>query len=566
MNRSYATIVFNGEIYNFRECRKSLEKLGETFSSGSDTEVLLAGYLKWGIEHLLERIDGMFAFALYDEHLNTIFLCRDRLGKKPLYYYNNGEEFYFSSEIRSICKVVSELTVNFRAIDYYLSELAVPQPHSIWNEVKQVEPATYLTINTSGKIIQRSYYKFAIARNLELSEKEILRLLKDKLTAAILLRTVADVPIGCYLSGGVDSGLIVSLLATNSSDRVKTFSVGFLESEYNELNDAKKVALRYSTEHQEIIVDPTASVNVIEDLLDYIGEPFADPSIIPTYLISREISSNVKVALSGDGGDEIFGGYGEFMTSYGADLYRFRHKSRIEQEIMSLTGSMKRKMFGRKNDNSLYNSFLKQDGEERLSKYMGFNQTQKRHLYNGKFAPFRDFTGEFINDKWEKNKSKHLTDELFLTMMETRLLNNYLVKVDRMSMINSLEVRSPFLDTKLIEFAFSIPLNILFGSGCSAKYLLKKLAEKLLDENVFSKKKKGFELPVRSWLRNELAGYVKSYLMSDSFRSQKLFNHKYVSHILNRHVSGHEDHTYRVWALLCMEVWRAKNKVDFNHL
>jgi asparagine synthase (glutamine-hydrolysing) len=556
MHFSNCSITFNGEIYNFKIIREELTKLGCTFISNSDTEVLLKGYAAWGIDRLLAKLDGMFAFCLYDKSILEAFFCRDRLGKKPLYIFQDEHKLIFGSDIRGIYQLEKNLNIDFESLDYFLTEMSVPQPKTIFKEIKQVEPGSYLKLNVKKKNITGiNYHRFTIQRSNEQNETGVLKELEKKLTAAVIKRTISDVPIGCFLSGGVDSGLIVSTLAMNSDERIDTFSIGFGDKEYSEIELAKVVAKKYNTKHHEILVEPKNVSDLLIELLNYIGEPFADPSIIPTYLVCNQISKHVKVALSGDGGDEVFGGYGEFLTAYNSDQFLSTNPSPNIRRLKTIGNQLGSKLGFPNNKNSLYQSFSKMNGAQKMSRYMGFDTIEKSKLYHSNLQNNAHFGEDILNKIWEKHKVQANLDTLFLSSLDTRLLSGYLVKVDRMSMKNGLEVRSPFLDKELMEFAFGINADMLFGKGKSAKFLLKKIVEKRYDSHIFTRDKKGFELPIKKWMKTDLKTFVEDVLFSSEFKNRALFNHDYVKKLVKDHMSNTIDNTYKIWILLCLELW-----------
>jgi asparagine synthase (glutamine-hydrolysing) len=566
MHFNDCSITFNGEIYNFKIIREELVKLGFTFFSNSDTEVILKGYNAWGIDALLNKLDGMFAFCLYDKKNSEAFFCRDRLGKKPFYFFKNRERLIFSSEIRGICALENNLTIDFESLDYYLTELSVPQPQTIFNEIKQVEPGSYLSLNIiNATITNTKYYQFSIHRDdNNRDESNVLKELENKLNNAVIKRTISDVPIGCFLSGGVDSGLIVSTLAMHSNERVDTFSIGFGDKEYSELELANLVAKKYNTKHHELVVEPKNVSDTLVELLNYIAEPFADPSIIPTYLVCNQISKHVKVALSGDGGDEVFGGYGEFLTAYNTDKFVKQNPSENMRKTKAMGNSIGSKLGLPNNKNALYQSYSKMNGAQKISRYMGYDTIEKSQLYHSNLKNNKSFGEAILNNIWSKHKMPDSVDTLFLSSLDTRLLSGYLVKVDRMSMKNGLEVRSPFLDKDLMEYAFRINSHVLFGNGKSAKYLLKKLVEKRYDPNIFTREKKGFELPIKKWMKTDLRSMIQDILFSEAFKNRAIFNQTYVEKLVNEHLNDKVDNTYKIWILLCLELWFRGLKQNLN--
>lgn len=551
-------ITFNGEIYNFKTLREALHKNGMTFETESDTEVLLKGYMHWGMQTLLENVEGMYAFAIYDKRTNTVNFARDRFGQKPLYYFYDNDQFVFSSDIRSIWKYVPNLEMNYASLDYYLTELSSPQPHTIWKNVQQLDPAHWMCLDLSNNSIEKhNYWKIDYGYKNRLSLSETIDEVEKHLINAITKRTISDVPLGCFLSGGVDSGLVVSMLASNSKERIKTFSVGLntAHGELNELPEARIVADRYNTDHTEII----AEANVIEHLpglVKYIGEPFGSSSIIPSYLITKEIRKNVTVALSGDGGDELFGGYYDYGIAYQTDVYTQLFPTKWKRDFNTWANKLMNKISPSDTNYGSLETYHQFEGWERLYRIMGISPNEKYQVYTDEYKNRKEaiFTKEYLNEIWNQFPYKNHTDTLFHASLQTRLLNEYLVKVDRSSMLNSLEVRSPFMDHTLAEFSASIPNQYKFHQGQN-KYILKHLATKYIDPDMFKRTKKGFGIPVQAWLKNELKDYMRDHLLSDRFKQRGIFNAQSIERMVNDHIESKGDYTHVLWSLLCLEIW-----------
>lgn len=542
-------IVFNGEIYNFKEISKSLSL---NIEYKSDTRVVLEAIEEWGVEKTLSKLKGMFAFCFVDVINKKSFLARDRFGQKPLYIYHQKKEFIFSSDIRVISELKkNNLTINKQSIEYYLCELSMPQPFTIWDEVTQLEPAHFIEVNFEGEIInKKEYWSLVTAELIEANEVEIIKKLELKLKEAILSRTVSDVPLACFLSGGVDSGLIVSILAKNSNKQIKTFTVGFDYDDFNELDDARIIAEKYNTDHMEVKIN----INIerdIEDILAHFGEPFADSSAIPTYYISQEIKKHVTVALSGDGGDEFFGGYIDYGFANDAEIFQRKHKYELKQKLVGEFSKVTSRFLKNSQNYGTELKYLSIREPYKLSRKMGFCPINKNYLINS--------TGdieEYFNTIWNNASDSSMTTNLMKASLKTRLLNDYLVKVDRASMANSLEVRSPFLDHELAEFSFSIPNSLKFKDG-ESKYLLKKLGEKYMYSDIFSKKKRGFGVPIKHWLKNELFVFADQHIKA--LVNRKFIVNTSVLSLLQEHKNGISDHTHRIWALVCLEVWLKNN-------
>ncbi len=550
-------IVFNGEIYNFPGIKKELLDAGYKFRSNSDTEVLLNGYEHWGMEKLLGKIDGMFAFVLFDRFEKKAFIARDRLGKKPLYYYNDGESLLFSSDIRSIYALKKDkLSMDFESLDYYFTELSVPQPKTIWKEIQQLSPATVLSIDLlKGEQHFSEYWKLNIQKNYKISLGAAIEESTSLLNSAIEKRRISDVPIGCFLSGGIDSGLVTALLATQSSEKINTFTIGLSYEEMNEMPDARIVADRYNTNHHEIVLEADV-LNTLPDLIEFCGEPFADSSLIPSHYVSKAIGSHVKVALSGDGGDELFGGYNEYGLAYRSFAFAKKYPNSHWRNIQVLIDKIAGRLRGKKENAGAYSDYLTRSGSRKLFREMGFLETSP--LYNPAFKDSKSgFSSKLLQEKWDLFSDNNLPDNLMASSLQTRLLNDYLVKVDRASMYNSLEVRSPFLDTDLLEFAFSLPPEHKFHGNVN-KYILKQIAKKYIDVNIEKRTKRGFGIPVHEWLRKDMKNWAQNIIFDGLLKRNEWFDTGFVEKIWKSHQEGTSNHVHQLWSLICFELWMQK--------
>jgi asparagine synthase (glutamine-hydrolysing) len=556
---SRLSITYNGEIYNFKHVKKELQDAGVHFTTESDTEVLLRGYLHWGIEKLLSRVNGMYAFVLVDKKDRKAFACRDRFGEKPLYYLHTSSRIKFASSIACINHTETGLTLDAQSLDHYLSELAMPQPKTIWKEVKQVQPAHYLSIDlSSGSLNEKCYWDLnSIAIASRLDDDELLDITEQKLLQAINECTVSDVGFACFLSGGVDSGLVVSMLAAHSKQRVRTFTIGYKDQKQNEAPLARRLAEKYNTDHTELFLEPEV-IHTIDTLIENIGEPFADPSLIPTYFVTKAIAGQVKVAISGDGGDEMFGGYFEYNHAWSADRFIERHPSRISQSANANAGKVLHRL-GLRNDNpGHYYSYAHQHPALYLYRQKGFHPFRKKNIYSASYynEEIAEFTPRFLSSQWEQHKKDTLLDTLFFSSVRTRF-NEYLVKVDRASMANSLEVRTPFLNKDLAEFIFSVPGKQKVKNGVQ-KYLLKKLGQKYIDKDIFLRPKQGFGVPVAEWFRHDLKDYMRDILFSSQAKQRGIFNMAAIEKATQQHIAGLADNSYQLWLLLVLELWFRK--------
>jgi len=551
-------IVYNGEVYNFPVLRGPLIEDGHLFSSFTDTEVLLHGYEEWGIERLLQKINGMFAFAIWDAKKQELILARDRLGVKPLFYMERDGRVYFSSDIKSIYLACGhELTVDHEALDHFLYSYCIPQEYSIFREIKKVLPGHYIRF-ARNETTSRKYWQVSFAPKLKMDENEYIEELSNRLLAAVRSRMISDVPIGAFLSGGVDSSLIVALMANVSGSAVKTFSMGVKEASYNELEYARMVADRYATDHHEFIVEPDA-LNILPEIIWAYGEPFADASQVPTYYVSKMTSGHVKVALTGDGGDESFCGYGDSVAHYLGGKYRKYLPEFVRNKLSPPIADGLVSIFGRRGIVSKIKTLADYgygDFMDSLNIRGVFGFDHRDFLYTPELKDIllkHDPTDVYKKYALMADGIDEVDKAQFISM-KTALPNDYLTKVDVATMMNSLEARSPYLDYEVIEFAASIPSGekVKFGRQ---KYLLKKLANRYVPHSAIYRKKWGFGIPVGIWFRNNLERLLKDILFSARASKRGYFNMNYVERLMQEHLQGKCDHTYRLWTLLCLELW-----------
>lgn len=551
-------IVFNGEIYNYQTIREDLEKLGHRFYTKSDTEALVHLYDEYGVE-CLQHLRGMYAFAIWDETERSLFLARDRVGKKPLLYSHqpNGG-LIFGSEFQAVLKHPSiSREVDMRALDSYMSYLCVPAPQTAFKQIRKLEPGHWM-LWKDGKIEVRRYWQPDFSKKIKITEEEAVEETTRILRESTRLRMISEVPLGAFLSGGVDSSIVVALMAQESDQRVKTFSIGFEEQDFSELKYAKRVADHVGAEYNEFVVRPNA-LDIIPTLVEHYGEPYADSSAIPTYYVAKETRKYVTVALNGDGGDESFAGYERYAAMRIAETYeripRVLRKALIEAPVSLLPSSeLKRSRFRDAK------RFLRAANLPRTERYFSwvsaFNSLSKPELYT------RDFTesvsgqnASALLDRWFAVANGTGTlDATLLTDQMTYLPNDLLVKVDIASMANSLEARSPFLDHKLIEFAASLPENIKMR-GVETKSLLKKVAARLVPKDVVYRRKMGFGVPIGKWFRGEMRDFIRSILLSESSLKRGIVKPEMLGRYVNEHTSASRDHSFQLWTLLMLELW-----------
>ncbi len=550
-------IVFNGEIYNFQELRKNLEDEGDKFYTHSDTEVILHLYEKHGVE-CLQFLRGMFAIAIWDDREKSLFLARDRVGKKPLLYsHQKNGDLIFGSEFQAILKHPEiSREVDLEAIDNYLTFICVPAPQTAFKQIRKLKPGHWL-LWKDGEIKTERYWTLDYSKKIKISEEEAIEETTRILREATKLRLISEVPLGAFLSGGVDSSCVVALMAQESEKPVKTFSIGFEEQDYSELKYAKRVARHVGAEYNEFIVKPDA-LEVLPTLVEHYGEPFADPSALATYYVSKETRQYVTVALNGDGGDESFAGYERHFAMKISEKYHivpeFVRRQLIERAFLAIPSSTDfRNRFTR------LKRFLKAASLEKDQRYLrwmsNFQPHEKEELYTADFsekvagnAPVK-FISEII-----KQNNKGIVDATLYTDILTYLPNDLLVKVDIAAMSVSLEARSPFLDHKLMEFAATLPENIKL-KGRENKYLLKKVASRLVPNEVIYRQKMGFAVPISHWFRGEMSGYVEENLLSEKFLGRNLFKESYIKHIIEEHKADKQDNSWKLWNLLMLELW-----------
>lgn len=547
-------VVFNGEIYNYQSLRAALIEQGHVFRTSSDTEVLVHLYEEYG-DNCLQSLRGMFAFAIWDARLKRLFAARDRFGKKPFFYTRTGKSFLFGSEIKAITADPSvSVSPDFHAIDQYLTNQYVPSPITAFEGISKLPPATWLSCDSQGNVATGGYWEQpSTCGSDKRPRQEIEEGLLQKLSEAIGLRMIADVPLGAFLSGGIDSATIVALMSMQSASPVKTFSIGFAESDYNELPYARLVADRYGTEHHEFTVAPSAA-ETLPLLVKHYNEPFADASALPTYYVSKITREHVTVALSGDGGDESFAGYGHYRQMMKYSRLDFIPHALRNICCHPLEVGLKR--FARSNNLARASRLMQMISgniPQRYRQIMSLvKEEEKQYLYTQKF---RDMSrGVQAGQAIEWDDSMDSLDWMMRHDRSNYLPDCLMVKTDIASMMNSLEVRCPFLDHELVEYVARIPTKYKWD-GNVGKVILRNTVRNLLPRDILDKPKTGFAVPVASWFRNELSGLLRSMLLDDVARKRGLFDSRYVHKMFDEHVNGRRDWSNRLWALLFLEMW-----------
>ena len=548
-------VTFNGEIYNFDALRRELSSAGHRFKSRSDTEVLVHGYEEWG-EHFVDRLDGMFAFGLWDERRRRLVLGRDRVGKKPLFVYRDANRLAFGSEMKAFLPLSDfDDTLAMDFVPLYLAYGYVPSPGTPYRAVQKLPPATLRVIDESG-VRDRRFWRASFTSGVREDPERTVRTL---LTEAVERRLVSDVPLGAFLSGGIDSTLIVALMSTVRSEPVDTFSIGFADDpSYDETAHARAVARRYGTRHHEFRVEAGA-LELLTPLLDAYDEPFGDSSAIPTFTVSRLTRQHVTVALTGDGGDEIFAGYPRFLGSVLAD--------RIPRPLVDVGARLARLLPHNPDFRSLsrrISRFLEAASlspEERMLRWIGFWTKDLTQLLNEEAKrrmPELDVAASF-REAWRAAGAQTSLSKALSLNFHTYLLDDLLVKADRCSMAHGLELRSPFLDTRLIEFAQGLPDHRRIR-GKELKTLLRQAFSDLLPVQIAKRPKMGFGVPLPTWFRTHWRGPAEDLLLSPSARILQWVRPGPIRAAFSAHQTGQADHGHAIWALLVLERWLQRGR------
>ncbi len=545
-------ISFNGEVFNFREIRGELKGLGHAFRSDSDTEVILAAIREWGLDAAVSRFIGMFAFALWDARENTLSLVRDRLGIKPLYLARAPGLTLFASELKGIMACPSfSREVDRDALQYYLEFQYVPAPFSIFRDARKVQPGHIVTIGADGSQSERCYWNLLDhwgETGKPRSEGEYLEELKALLASSIRYRMISDVPLGAFLSGGIDSSLVAALMRKEAAGPVKTFSIGFTERGYDESPHARAVARHLGTIHHEKICTAHDALSLIRKIPDHYDEPFADSSAIPTMLVSSFTREHVTVSLSGDGGDELFCGYPRYdWVRQGIRAHRL--PALLRKPLAALLSRVPAHRV-RKAAASLREADLARF-------YFHAVGIFGHDLLPGLLPRVADDSGLGYYTTFRDPRLLNPLDRAMATDIRTYLVDDILTKVDRASMASSLEARVPLLDHRIVEFAARLPISMKVRGG-STKYLLRRALHELVPKALVERPKMGFGIPVDRWLREELRPVVEEYLAPERVRREGFLKPEGVSRVVAEHLSGARNNMYRLWALLMFSLWRER--------
>jgi asparagine synthase (glutamine-hydrolysing) len=546
-------ITFNGEIYNFRELRKELEALGHRFRTSSDTEVILAAYDAWGVG-CVERLRGMFAFGIWDERRRRLLLARDRVGIKPLAYAWDGRRLLFGSEPKAILQdpaVPREL--DWEALRAYLTFHYVPSPYTIFRAIRKLPPASTLVLDLDrGWPVVHRYWDLRFDPDERPSEVDWVDALRAHLEDAVQSHLVSDVPVGAFLSGGMDSSTIVALMAELGRGRVRTFSIGFDEADFDELAYARNVARRYDTDHYEFVVKPDA-LEALPRLVWQFDEPFADSSALPTYYVAKVTGEQVKVALSGDGGDESFAGYRRYARAATIHRRLDQGPGLLLRRLFRLAGQL---LPGEARGQG-YLQFLGADAIERYFRMVTFQRSETLRRLLSADAQERvaaDVTAAPFHRLAQEGRGRDYASTLQYLDVRSYLPDDILTKVDRTSMLVSLEARVPLLDHVLMEFVATMPTALKLRGG-QGKAILKRVMARDLPHEVLDRRKMGFGVPLARWFRGELGKYTRDVLLGSRSRGRGLIDATTVAAMLEQHRAGTRDWSPQIWAVLCLEEW-----------
>lgn len=562
-------IVFNGEIYNFDEIKIDLINKGYSFRTNSDTEIILLGYEYYGIE-ILKKLNGMFSFVIYDLRSDKIFIARDRLGEKPLYYYKDSSFFLVASELKSIINVLPDFNIkkpniSKTGLNLYFSLTYIPAPHSIYENIYKLEPGNFLEINLNNFTLETfKYWKIDLEllsnkiNDYDYSKKKLRELLFDSVNK----RMISDVPLGSFLSGGVDSSIITAIMANiNLNSKINTFSLVSNNKYFDESSRSNAVAKHLNTNHSQIKIDIEELKSNYNKIILNFDEPFGDSSAIPSYFISNKTREFVKVALTGDGGDEVFGGYNRYFMpiisqKYKSVVPKIVHQRIISPSINSIKHTNDDRGFLFKLQ-KLINGIGETEFDD-LSNIMslGFIQEEKSKLLTEKYADHSNV--DFIKNVYNQTNGMNILNKSRFLDMMISLEGDMLAKVDRSSMLASLECRAPLLDHRLMEFSYQLPSKYLV-KNIKTKFILKDTFKDLLPKGLFELPKSGFGVPVGDWLRDDFKSDLLNLTEINFLINQGIFDPEYVTRIVNEHIFKIKDHTFKIWTIFCFQKWYIQN-------
>ena len=546
LNQRY-WIVFNGEIYNHKQIKKELEKLGYEFETNSDTEVLLYGYIEWK-EEVLHKLRGMFSFLVWDSITQTLFGARDPFGIKPLYYHETGNEIVFSSESKVIDRVVEDLNVNSLKLDeialqHYLSFQYVPEPNTIYSEVKKIEPGTYFIKKLYQEIMIKPYWKPSFAPTIH-SKEVLIKEIRDVLIDSVAMHMRSDVPVGAFLSGGIDSTATVAI-ARQINPKLKTFSVGFENKGFSEIDVAKESALSLDVENFHRFITPKEYIEELPKIIWHLDDPVADPAAIPLYFVAKEARKHVTVVLSGEGADELFGGYNIYKEPNSLKIFEYL-PTNLKRGLKQLSTIMPIGMRGK--------SFIERGSTPLEERYIGnakiFEEDEKKKIYLNHDSSVK--YSSIVEPYYNLVKQEPHVNQMQFIDMHTWLRGDILVKADKMTMANSIELRVPFLDTEVCKVASKIPVSLKIANG-TTKYLFREAMRGIVPNHVIDRKKLGFPVPISQWLKNELYDWAIN-LIHES-QTEYLFDKFYMMNLLEEHCLNKKDNSRKIWTVLQFMLW-----------
>jgi asparagine synthase (glutamine-hydrolysing) len=558
-------IVFNGEIYNYRELRHRLEGSGHQFKTNTDTETIVHLYEDLGVD-CFQHLNGMFSIAIWDGKRDQLILARDRMGKKPLFYTQIGNQLFFASELKSLLQIEgTSKAVNPGAIDLYLTYQYVPHPHSIYRDIQKLPPGHYATF-VEKELNVAPFWKVDWSREVPNDLASAGEQLRSLLTDAIRIRLRSDVPLGAFLSGGIDSSLIVALAQRELDQPIQTFAIGFSEADFDETRYAQLVSNHVGTKHERFEVTPDA-LDIVDKLSYQYDEPFSDSSAVPTWYLCELTRKHVTVALSGDGGDELFGGY---------ERYRALMLSQSLQRWLPLDWLKQSGILSRLPDSSARRSFFRRVrrfcealGQPPVERYMNwiqiFGEAQRLDLFEESFIdklPNYNPT-RFLQDAWSKSGKRDLVSCATAADLQTYMPCDLMTKVDIASMAHSLEARQPLLDYRLVEWAAALPSHLKLR-GNQGKFLLRQTFNELLPKEIWTRPKMGFGVPIAKWFRTSLRDRTYDALASKDSRCHAFFRPEAIRSLIDAHMSGKENQAYRLWNLLMFELWMRRWNPDIS--
>ncbi|MCL4548439.1 MAG: asparagine synthase (glutamine-hydrolyzing) [Bacteroidetes bacterium] len=567
-NDKSVAIVYNGEIYNFKDLRAKLVERGYHFNTQSDTEVVINGYLEFGIDNLLPQLEGMFSFALYDKSKDKVFIARDKFGEKPLYYFVDNERFAFASELKALKNVVPFEGISNKGLNYFLSLSYIPAPFTIYSNILKLNSGCYITIDSNLHTQVNRYYNLIerLSKREQYSDFDLCkRELKQLLYESVTGRMISDVPIGAFLSGGIDSSIITSIMSELSSEPINTFSIGFKEKEFDESDRAKLVAEKIKSNHTVHYLNYKDVVDLVDEIVLHFDEPFGDSSAIPTYYVAKLAREKVTVVLTGDCADELFMGYEKYLGHIYTKKYRNLPpliKWIIEKGIALIPHTKITNSLLRKLKKVINNAALEDFDLHYGLMCLGFNDEERsKILVNNNFVDIKQNLSKIYNS-YEMGSALEKGDYVDINIV---LEGDMLTKVDRMCMRNSLEARVPFLDSKIVEAAFRMPIEYKLN-GKNKKYILKETFKDLLPKRTLKFSKKGFSAPIDYWLKSELNEELRKVISKEFIRSQNIFNHEEIQHIYNEHMNETENHAGKLWNFFVFQKWYQRKILEQSKL